>query len=378
MSPAELNEQLPHAALAFRGYNVTNLGRSDELLKHPRYSAIVKDNLRAASKRATEVLDRQVDLVDLVSRGQEPSLEMYGESLALVLAMESAQVEILQKVFQIDLRIAQMSFGYSLGEIAALVAGGVLELGDALEIPLMLSEDCIELARTVTLGVLFTRAAELPEDDIRQICLAINSEGRGVIGVSSHLSPNSILLMGQHDTLDRFKKVAAEVIPVKTQLRKHSEAMPPLHTPIVWERNIPNRAAFRMHTLPIHLREPYPPVLSLVTGMFSYTALSARAILHQWTDHPQRLWEAIYETLTRGVKTILHIGPEPNLIPATYKRLSDNVRQQMRDSFGMRALAVAARRPWLKTVLPQRAALLRAPQVRHIFLEDWLLENAPK
>ena len=43
---------------------------------------------------------------------------------------------------------------------------------------------------------------------------------------------------------------------------------------------------------PVHLVEPKPPVLSLVTGRLSYTDSSARSMLHQWVDHPQRLWEA--------------------------------------------------------------------------------------
>jgi hypothetical protein len=34
-----------------------------------------------------------------------------------------------------------------------------------------------------------------------------------------------------------------------------------------------------------------------------------------------------------------------------------------------------ANRPWLKTLLPSRAALLRAPNIEHIVLEDWLLEQ---
>jgi [acyl-carrier-protein] S-malonyltransferase len=44
---------------------------------------------------------------------------------------------------------------------------------------------------------------------------------------------------------------------------------------------------------------------------------------------------------------------------------------------GMRAAAGLARRPWLSALLPSRAALLRAPLLKHIILEDWLLEHEP-
>ena len=46
------------------------------------------------------------------------------------------------------------------------------------------------------------------------------------------------------------------------------------------------------------------------------------------------------------------------------------------NSLGLRAMARAVRRPWLTALLPSRTALLRAPAVEHIILEDWLLEAA--
>ncbi len=48
-----------------------------------------------------------------------------------------------------------MAFGYSLGEIAALIAGGVFEMRNALRVPLAVAQDCAELAANTTLGVLF-------------------------------------------------------------------------------------------------------------------------------------------------------------------------------------------------------------------------------
>jgi [acyl-carrier-protein] S-malonyltransferase len=114
-------------------------------------------------------------------------------------------------------------------------------------------------------------------------------------------------------------------------------------------------------------------VFSLVTSRTDYNALTARDILQRWTDHPQMLWDAIQETFNSGVETIVHLGPEPNLIPATYKRVSDNVQSAMKERFGLRAVQAVARRSWLSALLPESAALLRAPLVEHVILEDWLL-----
>jgi [acyl-carrier-protein] S-malonyltransferase len=127
----------------------------------------------------------------------------------------------------------------------------------------------------------------------------------------------------------------------------------------------------------LRLVEPQPKVFSLVTGTYGYTPVSARDLLHHWIDHPQRLWDAVYETLSCGATTVLHIGPGPNIVPATFKRLSADVASQTQESRSLRALSAAVRRQWLLRMLPQRAALLRAPYIEQVVLEDWLLANAP-
>jgi [acyl-carrier-protein] S-malonyltransferase len=377
MKAEELSRALPETALAFRGYNVTNLGRSRELLAHEAYQPIVERHLREISAAASEHLGRPVDLVTRVELGLETTIDTYADAIALIVAMEGAQIELAREHFGLDLRRAQFSFGYSLGEIAALVAGGVLEAADALRIPLSLADDCAALAADATLGVLFTRATELPLDDIRGVCLRVNVQGQGVMGISSHLAPNSLILIGQGNTLDRFAELARGLTKERLHLRKNEHRWPPLHTPIMWERNIPNRAARLMHTVPFAGVGPRPNVLSLVTGHFSHTPTATRDLLHRWVDHPQRLWDGVYAVLAGGIRAVVHIGPAPNLIPATFKRLADNVLAQQAQSLSLRALSAAARRAWLQRLLPERAALLRAPYVQHVILEDWLLDNAP-
>jgi len=67
------------------------------------------------------------------------------------------------------------------------------------------------------------------------------------------------------------------------------------------------------------------------------------------------------------------------LVPATFKRLADNVTTQLAakswEGVGLRAVSRAVRRPWLAKLLPTRSSLLRAPFVQQINLEDWLLEQ---
>jgi [acyl-carrier-protein] S-malonyltransferase len=375
----DLKDRISNSAFVFRGYNVTNLGRSTELLTHRTYGTIVERTLQEVSKIASDLLSRKIDLLERVRQKQETDLETYADAVALILAMEQAQLKLLGEFFDIEYSRARMGFGYSLGEIGALVAGGVMDLSTALHAPLLLAADCVELARDVTLGVLFSRGPALDANAVYKLCLRINTAGKGVVGISSFLAPNSMLLMGQGDTIDRFADLMPEWLPQKLYLRKNDSRWPPLHTPIVWQRNIPNRSAVMMQTLPGGFTGPTPAVLSLVTGKLSYNDFNARDLLARWVDHPQRLWDAVSETLAMGIDTIVHVGPEPNLVPATFKRVADNVTTQMAakswEGVGLRAVSRAVRRPWLAKILPTRSSLLRAPYVQQINLEDWLLEQ---
>lgn len=369
--------RLYSTAFAFRGYNVTNLGRSAELLAHPAYGPTVERYLREASAVAADVVRRPIDLVGRVRRNEETTLATYDEAIALIVAMELAQLELAEKFHAIQYKSARMAFGFSLGEVSAVIASGILKMEHALRVPLAVAADCVALAEGATMGVLFSRGPLLDFDKVTRLCLEINAEGAGVVGISAQLAPNTALLIGQGATLDRFIERMHDVFPDRVYLRKNTDKWPPVHTPIVWERAVPNRVAQMLHRLPVGLPRPMPPVFSLVTGKANYTDLNARELLTRWVDHPQRLWDAVYETLACGVETVVHVGPAPNLIPATYKRLHDNVEVQLAgnsfNSLTLRAVSTMVRRPWLQAILPSRSALLRVTMIEHIILEDWLL-----
>jgi len=376
-------DRFGQTAVAFRGYNTANIGRSCELLAHRLFGPILERWLIEAGQICQDVMRQKVDLVTRVRENRETTLETYHEAIALIVAAELAQIQMLEEFYDFQLAKARMVWGYSLGELTAVIAAGVFEMQHALKLPLAVANECVELAHNVTMGVLFSRGPVLDFDEVRRLCTRINAEGQGVIGISSFLAPNTVLLLGQDETVNRFGQLMHDVMPKRVYLRKNTDRWPPVHTPLVWQKNIPNRVGVLAHTLPGGMIKPHPPIFSLVTGKNSYTDFNAREILVQWVDHPQRLWDAVYETLACGAETVIHVGPAPNLIPATFQRLRDNVQSQLTgnslNKLGLRAMARAARRPWLTSVLPSRTALLRAPTVEHIILEDWLLaQPVPK
>jgi [acyl-carrier-protein] S-malonyltransferase len=375
----DLKERIGTASFAFRGYDQTNLGRSDELLAHPAYGPVVQKVLDEASRISSETLGRNIDLAARIRARGESSLATFAEDVATIVAMEVAQLRLLEQFFGVDVRAAKQSFGYSIGEMTAMILGGVFSMEQLLPIPLGFAHDCAELAADSKMGVLFSRTAVLDLDDVHALCRAVSGQGKGMVGPSAYLSPNTALLLGQGDTLDRVERLIPEFLPEKTNLRRKPQHWPPLHTPLVWQKNVPNRTAVALYQIEGSLEKPKPTVVSCVTGKASYDGLNTRDTLVEWVDHPQLLWDVIHETLVSGVELVIHVGPAPNLIPATFERLSNNIAKQLGNRYlqllGRSINTSMNRYTWLPRLLP-KAALIRALFLEHVILEDWLLDQS--
>ncbi len=377
-----LDQKLSRTAFSFRGYNVDNLGRTNELLAHPSYGQIMRRHLNAASELAADALRRRIDLADRVERNEEPELSTYGEAIALIMAASLAQLEILREHHGVEIAESQVAFGYSLGELVAIVAADMYEIESVLKLILPLARDAAELALDVEMGVVFCRGRELDYDAVQKHCMEITNEGNGTIGISSYLAPNTVLLLGQGDTIDHFKRSIKNIPPHRVHLKKNEHRWPPLHTAIVRQKNMSNRGAVALETLPGGFSRPTVPIVSCVTGDISYTDVNSRELLIDWIDRPQHLWSAIEKILQMGVERIVHVGPAPNIIPATLNRLSIDVSSQLgKKSFsgmGMRAVSrITRNRGWLRNLVAKNAALLRAPFIEQVNLEDWLMDNPP-
>src|SRR5579864_2916990 len=300
----DLKKRITTAAFAFRGYDSANLGRSLELLEHPAYGPVVKKVLNTASELCSESIKAKVDLAENIRNQQESTLESFAQDVAMIVAMEVAQYQLLEQFFEVPVRDARLSLGYSIGELSAMVYSGVFGFEQLLPVPLGLAPDCAELAADTTMGVLFTRGQALAPHDVERLCMTISGEGAGLIGPSAYLSPNTALVIGQGDTLSRLEQAMKDFLPDKVMLSRNPNKWPPLHTPLVWQRNIPNRTAMAVYKIHGGHTKPSPPVYSCVTGGANYDELNSRQILTDWTDHPQRLWDVIYDTLASGVELV--------------------------------------------------------------------------
>ena len=78
-------------------------------------------------------------------REETHDLSTYAEDVALIVGTEMGQLRLLEQKFGIPLKAAKLAFGYSLGEVSALIASGMYEMKDLLPIPLAMSADSVDV-----------------------------------------------------------------------------------------------------------------------------------------------------------------------------------------------------------------------------------------
>jgi len=258
LAPDDLKKQITTAVFAFRGYDVTNYGRGPELLEHRVYGPVVQALLDRASVVCGEVLKAKVDLAARVRTREASTLETFVEDTATIVAMELAQVQLLEQFFDVPVHEAPLSFGHSIGELSALVLGRVYEMEQLLPIPLALAHDCVDLTADTTLGILSSPSGVLEAEYVQRLCAAISSRGHGLVGPSTYLSPYQVLLLGQGDTLDLLQAEMRQYLPTAVTLRRRPNHWPPLHTPWCGSGACPTAPPWRCITPAAGTASPSP------------------------------------------------------------------------------------------------------------------------
>ena len=124
-------------------------------------------------------LGRKVDLAARVLAREPSTLETFVHDIGTIVGMELAQIQLLEEFFDVPVPQARLSFGHSIGELSALVAGGMYTMEQLLPIPLALATDCAELTANTTLGILSIQGAPLQIEDVQHLCSTISSRGQG-------------------------------------------------------------------------------------------------------------------------------------------------------------------------------------------------------
>jgi len=203
--------------------------------------------------------------------------------------------------------------GHSLGEFAALVAGGAMSFRDALEL-------------VVIRGVAMQRAGEdqpggmtallgIGSADAEQLCAEVRRDG--VLVVANENSPVQVVASGSIPAIERLEALAAErkvrAVRLGVAGAFHSELMRPA-LPAVSEA-----------LDAIEIRDPRMAIAENVTGELVTAAGRLRELLAMQLVSPVR-WDTGIRSLTEsGATTFIEAGPG-EVLTKLMKRIDASVR----------------------------------------------------
>lgn len=188
--------------------------------------------------------------------------------------------------------------GHSLGEYAALVAGEVLSLPEALP---LVRDRAQAMQEAVTEGVgAIAAVLGLDDDAIRDIC---GEASRGqVLEAANFNAPGQVVIAGHREAVQRGMELA------KARGAKRAVLLPmsvPSHCSLM--RDAAARLAERL--APIPMRTPRIPVINNVDVMSPAQPEQIKDSLVRQLHSPVRWVETIREFGRRGVTKLIECGP---------------------------------------------------------------------
>ena len=189
--------------------------------------------------------------------------------------------------------------GHSLGEYTALVASGVLSLGDAVRLVHKrgkLMQDAVPVGSGAMSAVL-----GLGIDEVRSICGEASEAGE-VCSPANVNAPSQIAISGGAEAVKRAGALAKErgaskVIPLKVSAPFHCDLMRPVADKLA--------AEFRM----MEWRDPSVPIVANVDSSLLESAESIKKALYEQTYSPVLWSDGVLALERAGVGFFLELGP---------------------------------------------------------------------
>jgi [acyl-carrier-protein] S-malonyltransferase len=270
-----------HAAVVFPGQGSQFVGMADVWRTHDAARAVLDD--------ATDAIGRDV----VAGSRDEAALATTEFVQPAILACDLAAFRVLEALGVAFVGAA----GHSLGEFAALVAAGVLELADALRIVAVRGRamQAASAARPGTMTALLGVGAEAAE------ALCEDAGGDDVLVVANENSPQQVVISGSVAAIERAETLAAErkirAVRLNVAGAFHSPLMEPAVEPL---SAAIAKAAFS---------PPRFPIASNVTGALVTDPAELRALAERHVVSPVR-WEASVGALRElGADTFVEAGP---------------------------------------------------------------------
>lgn len=285
-------------AFIFSGQGAQYSGMMRDIAEEYRDSQIVFDV-------ADNVLNRKIS--KLCFEGGQEELNLTHNTQPCVLAADlAAYMAIISNGIKPD-AVA----GFSLGEYAALVASGVIEIAEAISI-VQKRADYMQDAVPVGIGAM-AAVMKLSELEVKELC----DEVDGFVVPANYNCPGQIVVSGESGAIDRLcelakdKKIRAVKLPVSAPF--HCELMAPAAEKLKSELT---EIKFLSPTIPIYLN---------VDGKKESDSMMIREKLILQAKSPVRWEETLHNMVDDGIDTFIELGPGKTLSGFVKKTFPEGV-----------------------------------------------------
>lgn len=232
-------------------------------------------------------------LQQLCFHGPEAELRRTENTQLAILTCSVATLRVL-----IQLAVAPKAVaGHSLGEYSALVAAGVLDFADALQLVraranLMAEADQKQKG---TMAALLGMEAE----QLQNFCEKVD----GVVNIANYNCPGQLVISGEVDAVNHV--IALAKVEIGARRCRPLPVSGAFHSPLMASAQQKFGDALRAVTL-------HPPQVAIamnVTGKFATDADNIRSLLFQQITHPVQ-WEKTLHTMAKtGASHFVEVGP---------------------------------------------------------------------
>jgi [acyl-carrier-protein] S-malonyltransferase len=187
--------------------------------------------------------------------------------------------------------------GHSLGEYSALVAAGVISLGEAVKLTEKRGEFMQEAVKEGE--GLMAAIIGLDRNKVDEICLSVES---GYVTPANYNCPGQVVIAGEKKAVEDAMKLAKEAgakraLPLAVSAPSHCTLM----------LGASNRLGELLNT--IELRDPVVPVVNNADAIFLINAEKIKVSLVKQLNSPL-LWEdSIRNIVSKGINTFIEAGP---------------------------------------------------------------------
>ena len=293
-------------AFIFPGQGSQQVGMGAELARdYPIANTIFQE--------ADTVLGRA--LSRLCFEGPEDALKQTENTQLAILTCSVATLQILKEFGITPKAVA----GHSLGEYSALVAAGVLEFADALQLVNARASLMAEAGETQQ----GTMAAILGMEIERLQHLCATAEG--VVNIANYNCPGQLVISGEVEAVNHVVELAkAEIGARRCRLLPVSGAF---HSPLM----APAQQKFKSVLDTITLHPPQVNIGMNVTGGFATDAENIRDLLFQQITQPVQWEKALHTIRGTGITQFIEVGPGKVLSGLVKRTLSDSSALNVED-----------------------------------------------